>query len=85
MTTARKREFFTELYEEYKQEGLVEQEIEEPSIVDEIVPDINRSEIAENVERLESSHQFVEYASVILIVLLVFVAAGAVMAYRKNK
>ncbi|MBN1543949.1 hypothetical protein JW898_00640 [Candidatus Woesearchaeota archaeon] len=50
-----------------------------------LVPDINSSEIVENVERLESSHQFVEYASVVLIVVLVFIAAGAIITFRKEK
>ncbi|MBU2560698.1 MAG: hypothetical protein KKD17_00210 [Nanoarchaeota archaeon] len=59
---------------------------EEPeSGIRSLVPDINRSEIAENVERLESSHQFVEYASVVLIVVLVFIAAGACISFRKEK
>ncbi|MBW2972428.1 hypothetical protein KY359_05315 [Candidatus Woesearchaeota archaeon] len=66
----------------------VEEEVvpaEEQGLVDAIVPDINRTEIAENVERMESSHQFVEYASVVLIVVLVFIAAGAYRALRKEK
>jgi hypothetical protein len=49
-----------------------------------IIPIINESEIAEGVERLESSSQFVEYASIVLIVILVFVAAGAYITFKKE-
>ncbi len=45
----------------------------------------NRSDLIANVERLESNRHFVEYASVVLIVVLVFVAVGAFVAYRKEK
>lgn len=47
-------------------------------------PDQNRSELLERVDRLESSRQFVEYASAVLIVVLVFVAAGAVYSFKKK-
>lgn len=47
-------------------------------------PEQNRSELLESVDRLESSRQFVEYASAVLIVVLVFVAAGAVYSFKKK-
>ena len=41
--------------------------------------------VVEDVERLESSRQFVEYASIILGALLVFVALGAFVSYKKKE
>lgn len=43
------------------------------------------AEIVENVERLETSHQFVEYASVVLGAILVFIAIGAFVTYKRDK
>jgi hypothetical protein len=47
-------------------------------------PPENKSDLAEGVENLSSSRQFVEYASIVLIVVLVFVAAGAYIAFKKE-
>lgn len=63
---------------------VIEEPVPEPEPDNDVLPIINESEIAENVERLESSHQFVEYASIVLIVLLVFVAAGAYVTLKKE-
>ncbi|NQU78686.1 hypothetical protein HQ545_02865 [Candidatus Woesearchaeota archaeon] len=43
----------------------------------------NISVVIENVERLETSSQFVEYATIVLFALLVFVAVGAYYSFRK--
>ncbi|MBW2967863.1 hypothetical protein KY362_05235 [Candidatus Woesearchaeota archaeon] len=42
-------------------------------------------EVGEAVERLESDSQFVEFLSIVLIVLLVFILAGAYAAHRKKE
>jgi hypothetical protein len=63
--------------EEAEPEPIPEPEPEEPKQ--------NKSELMEDVERLESSRQFVEYASIVLIVVLVFVAAGACYSFRKKE
>jgi len=42
-------------------------------------------EVVDNVERLETSHQFVEYASIVLGIVLVFIAIGAYVTYKRNK
>lgn len=44
----------------------------------------NTSDIMDDIERLESSRHFVEYASVVLVIVLVFIAAGAYMTFRKD-
>lgn len=41
--------------------------------------------LIEDVERLESNRQFVEYASAVLLALLVFVAVGAFVSYKKKE
>ncbi|MFH1063877.1 MAG: hypothetical protein V1729_02235 [Candidatus Woesearchaeota archaeon] len=43
------------------------------------------SEIIENVGRLESSSQFVEYASFVLAAVLMFLVVGAYVAFRPKK
>lgn len=50
-----------------------------------IILPLDASEIIENAERLESSKQFIDYASILLIILLVFIAAGAYITYKKEK
>ena len=44
----------------------------------------NKSDIKDNVQRLESSRHFVEYASTVLVIVLVFVGVGAYLSYRKK-
>jgi hypothetical protein len=63
-------------------EDVVEEQEPVPEPVEQ--PEQNRSELLESVDRLESSRQFVEYASAVLIVLLVFVVAGAVYSFKKK-
>ncbi len=68
-------------------ETVVEEEVE-PEVVPDKTPsvvEVKAAEIAENVERLESSHQFVEYASVVLGAILVLIAIGAFVTYKKEK
>jgi hypothetical protein len=64
---------------------LKETESEEKNKTSESNRIVNTSEIIENVERLESSKQFIDYATILLIILLIFVAAGAYITYSKNK
>lgn len=63
-------------------------ETEETNVVLDVVEDvlpINATGIVNNVERLQTSSQFREYASVALIIVLVFLASGAYAALRKSK
>ena len=71
---------------------VLEQDVEEgsdggvlPEEGSDMIPGIDTSEITSNVERLETSHQFVEYASIVLITLLVFIALGMYMTFRKKE
>jgi len=44
----------------------------------------NDTDIKENVQRLEGSRNFIEYISIVLVVVLVFIAVGAYLSYRKK-
>ena len=44
---------------------------------------INATGIKQNVERLKTSSQFVEYMSVVLVVILLFIVAGAYTSIRR--
>lgn len=58
----------------------------EPLLAEEAIPDqeAKKAELLDDVGRLESNRQFVEYASIILIVLLAFIAVGAFVSYKKK-
>jgi hypothetical protein len=49
------------------------------------IPLQNKSDVVENVERLESSSQFREYVSVLLVAALVFVGIGAYVSFKKKE
>jgi hypothetical protein len=70
--------------EEEAAEEVVEPEPQQEEPKEDIIPGLNTSEIREGVERLETSHQFVEYASIVLGALLVFVAIGAYVTFQKK-
>jgi hypothetical protein len=53
-------------------------------VVDEMLPLINASEVKQNVDRLRTSKQFVEYATVALVIILVFMLVGAYVALRRG-
>lgn len=60
----------------------------DPDLLPEPAEDIvqeDKPDILEDFERLESSRQFVEYVSVILGVLLVFIAVAAFVTYNKKE
>ncbi|MFC1741314.1 hypothetical protein ACFL3V_02155 [Nanoarchaeota archaeon] len=55
-----------------------------PALPEEPVPAENKSELIENVEKLESNKQFVEYATIVLVVALVFIAGAAYISFKKE-
>ncbi|MBW2964733.1 hypothetical protein KY363_04700 [Candidatus Woesearchaeota archaeon] len=65
----------------------VEEQVSEPVVSPQPVNESDNStaSIAEDFQRLESSRQFMEYASIVLIVVLVFIAAGAYVTFRKEE
>ncbi len=58
-------------------------DVKEDDVSEDINSSENKSAIIEDLERLESSRQFVEYASIVLVIVLVFMIAGAYMTFRK--
>jgi hypothetical protein len=59
--------------------------VEIPEVEQPPMPEDNKSQLMDDVERLESNKGFMEYVSVVLVVLLVFVAAGAYITFKKEK
>jgi hypothetical protein len=68
-----------------RRQQVVEQPLPEPEAEPQIIPKINATAVADTVERMESSSQFKEYATVVLVVVLVFIAAGGFMAWKKKE
>jgi len=68
-----------------KRQQVVEQPLPEPEAEPQILPKIDAAEVVESVENMESSSQFKEYATVVLVLVLVFIAAGGYMAWKKRE
>lgn len=68
-----------------KRQQVVEQPLPAPEDAPQIMPKINTTEVVDTVERMESSSQFKEYATVVLVVVLVFIAAGGYLAWKKKE
>lgn len=63
-----------------------EEEPEEETVVEEDKSLVEvKEEVVENLERMESDKGFVEYASVVLIILLAVTGVGAFMAWRRRR
>jgi hypothetical protein len=67
---------------EVKKEEPVKEVIAAPVVENQT--EVNTTDIKANVERLETSSQFMEYVSVILVVVLIFVGVGAYMSWKKK-
>jgi len=55
------------------------------AVIDQMIPVVNVTGVVEDVETLGSSKQFLEYFSVVLSVLLVFIAVGIYTCFHKKK
>jgi hypothetical protein len=62
-----------------------EEVVEIPDVEQPPIPEENKSQLVEDFARLESNTSFMEYFSAVLVVLLVFVIAGAYMTFRKRR
>lgn len=68
-------------------ENVPEEEVIEeiPDVEQPPIPVENKSQLMGDVTRLESNKGFMEYLSAVLVILLIFVAAGAYMTFKKEK
>jgi hypothetical protein len=71
-------------YSASRRQQIVETPLPEPGEETAIIPKINTTDVVDTVERMESSSQFREYATVVLVIVLVFIAVGGFMAWRKK-